>query len=64
LAQQVLGVIGTERIENLRYRTMALIQEFHQIARQVSHGRNWMHLCDVLRSLRVEFARIGESSAK
>ena len=45
-------------IEDLRRRSIALVQEFEEIARKERDGENWPHLTAVLRLLRSELTRI------
>ena len=49
---------GRELIEDLRRRSIALVEEFEAIARKERDGENWPQLTAVLRLLRSELTRI------
>ena len=49
---------GLDLIEDLRQRSIALVQEFEEIVRKERHGENWPQLTATLQLLRSELTRI------
>jgi hypothetical protein len=56
---------GVDLIEDLRLRSIALVQELEAIARKERDGENWPHLAAALQFLRSELTRIaGENGVE